>query len=226
MTMKQKRKPGAGRKPTGPFAHNNAQLTIRMPDDLREQLERSANKRGWSLSQELLMRLHLSYAKQREERERRPATRALCFLIGELARRLGFFDGWHRSPFVFRTFRLSVAQLLETLEPTGDADNPYEPIIENFRKFLPDNLPDSQVGQLSNRLAALLANGEVLKSPEALADVTAKKLMEEVVHPDLREDEWKQVQKNHPDPRMRGWAEAFVDHAYTMANVRRDLSGI
>jgi hypothetical protein len=49
--------------------------------------------------------------------------------------------------------------------------------------------------------------------------------LEEVIHPDLREDDWKDAQ-THPDPRIRGWAEAVVDHTYSMANVRRDLAGI
>src|SRR5271156_2804429 len=62
--MKRKRKSGAGRKPAGPFAHTAAQLTIRMPEDLRRQLEQSSTKKGWSLTQELLWHLDSSYKRQ------------------------------------------------------------------------------------------------------------------------------------------------------------------
>ena len=116
--MKPKKKSTAGRKPAGPFAHNTAQLTIRMPDDLRDELELSANKKGWSLTQELLWRLRSSYQRQRQERRRPPATRAICFLIGEIAGYASAFNPaeWHRSPFAFKAFRLAVARLLGALE--------------------------------------------------------------------------------------------------------------
>ena len=144
--LKQKRKSGGGRKPAGPFKNNTAQLTIRMPDDLRKKLETSAKGKDCSLTQELLWRLQSSYRKQHEEEFRTPATRAICFLIANLADRISGqfaeFAGshrerlalWHRNPFQFHAFRLAVAQLLEALEPRGDMQNPYEPIVENFPK--------------------------------------------------------------------------------------------
>ena len=86
----RKRKPGAGRKPAGPFKNNTAQLTIRMPDGLRDKLENSAKKKGRNLTQELLWRLEWSYRKQAEEEFKPPATRAICFLIGEIAEQIAF----------------------------------------------------------------------------------------------------------------------------------------
>src|SRR6516165_455129 len=55
-TMARKRAPGGGRKPKG-AAPMRSQLTIRMPDDLRTELEAAARKRGHNLTDELLWRL-------------------------------------------------------------------------------------------------------------------------------------------------------------------------
>ena len=50
MKQNRKRAPGGGRKPSGPFAQNAAQLTIRMPTEMRGQLEAAAQRRGRSLA--------------------------------------------------------------------------------------------------------------------------------------------------------------------------------
>ena len=178
--LKQKRKPGGGRKPAGPFKNNTAQLTIRMPDDLREKLESSARSKDRSLTQELLWRLQGSYRKQHEDEFRPPATRAICFLIANLADRITFpeFAGsyrerlavWHRNPFQFRAFRLAVAKLLEALEPLGDMQNPYEPMVENFPKndiFKPKY----------DEMAA------DLRTPETLAEWFAQSILAEMLYP-------------------------------------------
>jgi hypothetical protein len=184
-----------------------------MPDDLRAELEKSANKKGWSLSQELLWRVRSSYNKQREREEEWRSTRAICYLIGEIAKSVGYFEPskWHRSHFAFRAFRLAVAQLLEDMEPPADAHNPYEPIIENYRK---------QGSKLFLAIADKLA--PMYKTPETTADATAKRLIEEVVHPRLEEDVFKYL-RNHPHPLVKNVAEATMDNIYGMADVRRDL---
>jgi hypothetical protein len=175
MTLIKKQKPRstAGRKPAGPFAHNTAQLTIRMPDDLRGELERSAKKRGWSLTQELLWRLESSYWEERDQ-GRQPAARALCFLVNQIASRVGFFNyaKWHRNPFAFRAFRLAVNLVLEALEPAGDMQNPYKPP------------PGSDVRVLIGGTAA-----SSFKTPEEFADHMAKMIMDEILHTRPRMEE-------------------------------------
>jgi hypothetical protein len=207
--MRAKRQPGAGRKPRGPFSQNSAVMTVRMPDDLRAELERSANKKGWSLSQELLWRVRSSYKRQREEERRSPATRALCFLLSELAERVGLpnIAEWHRSPFAFRAFRLALAQVLERLEPAGAIKSPggYKRLTDAFRTHI-----------APKRWA------ECTKTPETFADFLSKRLMIEIMHPDpLWESALREELRDHPvvGPHVRG----LLDHIYSIADVRRDL---
>jgi hypothetical protein len=101
-----------------------------MPDDLRTQLEAVAAAQGRSLTQEMIGRLKESLARERIDRQD-PAMRALCFLFQDLAERIHLRQPeirpdfkWHRNPFMFRTFKLAVAQLLDALEPTGDIRPP------------------------------------------------------------------------------------------------------
>ena len=122
--MSPKPSRGAGRKPTGPFAHNTQSVTLRMPADMRAELEAAARKKGWAFSQEVLWRLRASLHKTVED-ERRPSVRAMAFLVAELIERttMGLMlDGWHRNPFLFRAVRHGVAKLLEALEPPGKVE--------------------------------------------------------------------------------------------------------
>jgi hypothetical protein len=96
-----------------------------MPDDLRTELEAAAKRRGKNLTDELCGRLLASFAREHEQK-RDPATRALCFLISELGKTTHFgARKWHRDPFLFRAFRLAVANLLEALEPAGKLKPPF-----------------------------------------------------------------------------------------------------
>src|SRR5262249_17624017 len=128
---------------------------------------RSANTKGWSLTQELLWRLRSSYKRQRDEERRPRATRALCFLTSEIAERVGFFEPseWHRSPFAFRAFCLAAWRLFKALEPVGEARNPYELFSEGSRKTVSAPLKDEFEA--------------AFKTPEKVADFTAKGLMDE-----------------------------------------------
>jgi Arc-like DNA binding domain len=209
--MKQKRKPGAGRKPAGPFAHNTAQLSIRMPDDLRAELERSANKKGRSLSQELLWRLRSSYRTEREQERRPPASRAISFLISELAERIGSFhlSEWHRYPLVFRAFRLAAAKVLEALEPrTGDPAltlNPFALIAEADRQvFADETLPAHD-------------------TPESFADFVANGLIHDLLHGRPQMQAALRNMRNDPAPELRDLAAAVLDMLYGVEDARRDL---
>jgi hypothetical protein len=66
MMVKRKRAPGGGRKRLGASVAQN--LTIRVDDDLRGQLEAAAiarQKRNWNLTQEILLRLRTSLSNER-----------------------------------------------------------------------------------------------------------------------------------------------------------------
>ena len=130
--MKRKRAPGGGRKArSGPTSN----LTIRIPDHLRQQLEAEAAAKDATLSERLLW--HLSRSVNREnELDRDDATRAFCFLIYELSGRLRWGAGpppayWERNPFVFQAFRLAVDQLLAFFAPKAAIKRPpIEDILE------------------------------------------------------------------------------------------------
>jgi hypothetical protein len=130
--MVRKRARGGGRKPKGPIAAR-AQLTVRMPDDLRSELEAAAQRRGRNLTDELLGRLRASFARERD-RQRDPPLRAWCFLISELASYIHYeTPNWHKNPFWFRAFKLGVAGLLDALEPRGEVRPPkdLDPAIDH-----------------------------------------------------------------------------------------------
>jgi hypothetical protein len=207
MALSTKKKSHAGRKPAGPFSNNTSQLTIRMPDDLRDEVQRAADKKGWSLTQELLWRVRLSYRKERQEERRPPATRALCFLISELAERAGFLDisKWHRSAFAFHAFRLAVGQLLESLQPKAD---PLKGLREAFH--------ETPTGE------AIRAS---MKTPEAYGAHIAKGLVDELLQPRSAkwETDYKDMLRTHPDPQIKAVAEGMLDTLYGMSDARRDL---
>ena len=135
--MAKKRRAGGGRKPKGDFSKLVAPLSIRMPAEMRKQLEAAAKTNGRSLSQELLRRLRDSFHRERDK-ARDPAMRALCFLMAETAQeavgyhqlkpypsreRVPMFD-WRTNPFFFRAFKIAVGKLLDALEPIGKIEAP------------------------------------------------------------------------------------------------------
>jgi|RhiMetdeSRZDD1v2_1073273.scaffolds.fasta_scaffold23450_5 hypothetical protein len=130
--MKRKRGPGGGRKPKGEFSQLTSSLTIRIPHDMRKQLESEAAINGHSVAQTLLWHLRQSFNRERD-RERDPALDGLLFMIARLAvytsRAVYESDKvsrslkqarWRNDLFTFRAFKVAVAKLLEALkEPPG-----------------------------------------------------------------------------------------------------------
>jgi hypothetical protein len=129
--MARKRAPGGGRKrsPETP----RAQLSIRMQENDRAQLEAAAKRRDWTVTEELLWRLRASFARD-HERQRDPPLRAWCFLISDLASYIHYeTPNWHKNPFWFRAFKLGVTGLLDALEPKGEIRSPkdLDPLIDH-----------------------------------------------------------------------------------------------
>ena len=176
--MKRKRKPGAGRKPSGPYANSSTQLTVRMPEDLRHQLEKSATKKGWSLTQELLWRLNSSYKKQRERESVRghPVVRALGFLISELIGRVVIGAGEGLAPRPIHLPGLP-AWYWQAFGGSGAARRRVGPVrswgytFDPERRLLPRNGMDS------------------FMTPEARGDFVAKEVLNELLRPDPRTGE-------------------------------------
>jgi hypothetical protein len=65
-----------------------------------------------------------------------PATRDLCFLFAQLAEQihLGTAD-WQSNPFLFRAFKIGIAELLDALEPTGKVKIPPKLLAALTHKF-------------------------------------------------------------------------------------------
>src|SRR5262249_56621312 len=121
MAKRRQRATGGGRKPQGEFSHLTSLFAVRMPENIRKQLEAAAKKSKRSASQELLARLNSSFARDRD-RKRDPAIAAISYLISQLPltpfgkfTKDDHFD-WHQHPFIFRAFKLAVAELLDALE--------------------------------------------------------------------------------------------------------------
>jgi hypothetical protein len=155
-------------------------LTIRIDDDLREQLETTATarqKQNWNLSQEILLRLRTSLSNEREE-QRSPAMRALCFLIAQLADHVVgpklFGEGkevalynWRADPFFYRAFKIAVGQLLDALEPPGPIK--AYPITVRVKDGPDLDIEDDHAGLDPSTRRYL----ETFKTPEARAQYSA-----------------------------------------------------
>ena len=207
----RRRATGGGRKPSGPFRHSAAQLTVRMPDDMRARLDAAAKKKGWSLSQELLWRLRVSFEKENYANHRDPATRALCFLIAETAQRVHnrIPKQWHRDPFLYRAFKLGVAALLNALEPAGAAKSP----LPEFSKVLTPH--------------ELQLFGDRWETPETTAAEAAKLTLTSLFLPahDVEDVKTRLRGLNFPErPNVsEELIKEFEREFYVMANARRDL---
>src|SRR5262245_35878381 len=152
MMAKRKNPRGAGRKPQGEFSQLTSPFSLRMPEDLRKQLEAAAEKNRRSASQELLARLNSSLSREKD-RERDPALQALLFMIGRLAEGLSgihipdsigddptagkklraeWQSEWRTDLFKFRAFKFAVGKLLDALEEPPDSDGRVKRLREKF----------------------------------------------------------------------------------------------
>jgi hypothetical protein len=213
-----KRKP-AGRKPKGEFSKLDSPFSVRLPKSMRAELDAAAKKSGRAAGQELLARLRNSFHRDRDK-SRDPALRALCFLIGEMAEGVGCSAGpirpgdlrllWRSNPFLFRAFKLTVAKLLDALEPAGEIETPLtaEVVKSLERKYF--KIP-AQINDFMLR---------TYESPEALADyvfsITWSALRRTA--PLSEEIRNQAILRELPELRSR-WDDKF----YGMSNARRDL---
>jgi Arc-like DNA binding domain len=210
--MTRKRAPSGGRKPIGPSAAR-AQFSVRMPDDLRTQLEAEAQKCGRTLTQEMLGRLRASLREDRRD----PAMRALCYIFSDIAERVGsrHFDllrqhrqkrygdrigPWTRDPFVFKAFRLGVEKVLAALEPHGEMQNPYA--------FLAEGSPSTPEF--------------IKKTPEEAADFAAQVVLHLLMFGNPLTPE-QMVELRKKEPYGEHWANDLALDVYDMSNARNGL---
>jgi hypothetical protein len=219
--LKRKRAPGGGRKPTGPFAKNAAQLTIRMPTDMRAELEAAAEQSGWKLTQEVLTRLRRSLLDEQQRERADPGLRALTHLVSEVGKRVGRKPGspnavpeWHRNPFLFAAFKVAVGKVLDALVPAGEIGPP----------FAADDIPKDYVKDYGTpkRLAATVAR-RVLRD---LHSTRPPLDLEELFTSGLYVDIDGVVVRDLPEETrkvLRSGTNSARRHSYAMSNVRRDL---
>jgi|HubBroStandDraft_3_1064219.scaffolds.fasta_scaffold406463_1 hypothetical protein len=201
--MARKRAPGGGRKPSP--STPRAQLTVRMPDDMRAQLGGAAQKRGWTLTDELMWRLRNSFNRERDEK-RDPPSRALCYLLAQTIATASYNvrdRDWRSDPFTFRTIKLAFDEIMDALAPRGEI-RPPEPPEED-----PENPEDPESRDMYWWFVPGTSAFRALRqeTPEDAADFTAKVILRELAAPrEPQSDEKRQ------------------DFQYAMSAARRDLA--
>ncbi|MBP1297581.1 hypothetical protein [Bradyrhizobium elkanii] len=129
---------GAGRKPQGaaPKTVNyNARIGADTLAALKEEADQTAGGSvatlaGWLIEEGLRER------KKRKERD--PTTKALCFLIAELADLVSAVNisndqksiPWRTDPFMFDAFKFAIEGLLRVIRPRGDITSPVQKMPE------------------------------------------------------------------------------------------------
>ena len=218
---KRKRAPGGGRKAQGELQQLTAIMSVRMPQDLRDQLQRARQASGRSLSQELLWRAKSSFDRDRGQSRDR-TLRAFCFLFSELAQVIAvnpeLVPDWRFDPWLFQTFKLAVAKLLDRFQPAGKMTLP------EFWQFVRET-PDA---------GGLPPNKEererITESPEAMADYVVRNVLSGFNSPQSvghLYKGWKGLEARMTDPYRRRAAGRLTEELgatyYGMIDAQRDL---
>ena len=211
LSPKRKRAPGGGRQPSGAFSKLTSPLSVRMPAEMREELEVAAKESGKSLGQELLRRLQDSFNRDRDK-ARDPAMQALCFLIAETAQQTAGLNKathrelhWRTNPFYFRAFKIAVGKLLDALEPKGDIEPPLE---------MQFNITTEEAGALENDFL------KSFRDPESRGGYAARSIWASLRNVPLHTREEDKETKERL--RVRSQA-AYFRELYGMPNAARDL---
>jgi hypothetical protein len=122
------------------------------------------DKRNWNLSQEILLRLRQSLAKEQED-FRDPELKALFLFIEVMSWKVPAWHhrgdpqfSWLSNPYLFEAFRRAIAHLMSAMRPSGEIVAPPPEPERNHRDDLfgdssaPFKYPDS-VDEYARRLA-------------------------------------------------------------------------
>jgi hypothetical protein len=167
----------------------------------------------------------LSQSLNRErDKNRDPATRAICFLISEISERVRFLrpNDWHKNPFLFAAFRIAIAKLLQGTQPAGEVRPP--PVNDWVREL------KARFGSEYENLAKPLAReiAETWSSPEAAAHaIVGQTVVDIFAGPHVTEGKWQAWMVGVDPKRLSDLAvqnaAALEQTAYGMPDVRRDL---
>jgi hypothetical protein len=172
---------------------------------LKRRIELAAQASGSkSMSGEIVRLLELGLRAQ-EERRRDPQVRALCYLIAETANACRAFTGSKgrplfeiTDPFVFRAFKLAVAQLFNWIEPKGKIVSIVDRAGADTFQSTPAAIVDSY------------------RTPEARAQAAALFIWSSVQTP-ASADDFEMARNWKP------FGERMERFYYGMADVRHDL---
>lgn len=213
---RRKRRPGGGRKATGPYAGKTERFSTRIMRETREAIEREARLMGAGVSQAAESLLRLAVRVKREE-ERDRAMRALNFVIAETAHQVvglhaldergkehAIFN-WRTNPFFFKAFKMAVGKVLDALEPRGDKQPPsieFSDIDKKMQFLLTGTLVDS------------------FNSPKARAEYAANSILSMLAAaPRMSSDERKKERQFLDEMGVPSWWREF----YGMPDAARDL---
>jgi hypothetical protein len=221
----RKRAPGGGRKPGGELRDLKAVMSLRMPQDLRDQLDRARQASGRTLSQELLWRAKLSFDRDRDLSRGR-ALRAFCFLFSELAQvicvNMELNPDWRFDPWLFRAVKLAISKLLDRFEPGGKMKLP-----EFWQQFRDADM--ESIGYPVTRQE----REEMTESPEAMADHAVQTVLSDFNNP-RRARLWFKGLKDSKATKDRDsilrrvtndMVQRYETTFYGMGQAQRDLAG-
>jgi hypothetical protein len=140
--MKRKRKPGGGRKPLGPLKGSRAKLTMRLPVQMRKELEARAKARAKernrkpSLSQEVQFHLQQSFSRFYHPR---PDIIVLAEMIERVIQDVERTTEakWTENAYTTVAIRAAIDSLVRHWGARGEAKVPLA--IKELARRLPDN---------------------------------------------------------------------------------------
>jgi hypothetical protein len=215
--MPRKRAPGAGRKPAGPISGKLSNFSTRITHETRVGLEAEAGMSGQSISQVAEQMIALGLLTKRE-REQPSPTKALAFLVGQLADSCGAVFGdktfsWNTDAFAFDAFAFAVRLLLERLP---------RPLDSALSRHLREG---KDVDELDR---------EMFASPESWAKHQFYQLWDELMGNSLTglptEEEWTTNKSAMTNPKLnkllfkKGDVRKMFQYAFILEKVRRDLN--
>jgi hypothetical protein len=250
MAKRKKAPPGAGRKPQGEFSRLDTPFSLRMPAELREQLDNAAKDSGRSVSQEMLDRLNKSFGRDRDK-GRDPGTRAICFLLAEVVASIGSCPAgkaWHHDAFQFQAFKIAVAKLLDDIAPKGEAVlNPLlKSFVQKFQEYPPTPLASEHIKRAPEHIKRMVEEkwkslaAELAKrfdTPESAGLAAAEDVLSKFYGISDPRAVWQEISaaardnellmQDLFDNRMQGLVDNLLKKSgrtwYGMADARRDL---
>lgn len=201
--MSGKRAPGGGRKPKGPIKGNREPLNLRVTPQLKQSLQREADRAGHSVSQEVQLRLETSLKSGRKQKQDDVARvrRALSTMIEScVVEPIEYMTGasWSRNRFTAEAIRVALDKLMMEIKGRLALDGPIK-----VPKTIKDRFLSHKQGKAVQEAADQLA------TPDGLADAIVAGFM----------DQFDGI-RNLPPPRK---GRQFSDTFYLVIQLRRDL---